>query len=148
MLKVSKMLFLSYMLVRYSSRLCSLNLNYKGQELPTVQVRFKGTRTNDITWAMEKEKAFQKDICFLLYSLLSKCFWLCWSSSRCYLLRLKMHKDSDYSPEINTYFLFKRKTMTNFWCRDITLTTKMHNVKAMVYPVLSYSCKSWFNRKT
>ena len=55
--------------------------------------------------------------------------------------------DSDYSHEIRRWLLLGRKTMTNLdsvlKSRDITLPTKVHIVKAMVFPVVMYSCESW-----
>ena len=55
--------------------------------------------------------------------------------------------DSDCSLEINWRFLLRRKVMTNLESilknRDITLPTKVHLVKAMVFPLVMYECKSW-----
>ena len=55
--------------------------------------------------------------------------------------------DSDCSHEIKNHLLFGRKTMTNLDCvlksRDITLLTKVHILKAMVFPVVMYGCESW-----
>ena len=59
----------------------------------------------------------------------------------------KITADSDCSHEIKRCLLFWRKAMTNldsiFKSRDITLPTKVHLVKAMVFPVIMYWCKSW-----
>ena len=59
--------------------------------------------------------------------------------------------DSDCSHEIKRYLLLGRKTMTNldsiFKSRDITLPTKVHLVKALVFPVVMYECKSWTIKK-
>ena len=56
-------------------------------------------------------------------------------------------KDSDCSHEIKRYFFLWRKVMTNLdsmlKSRDITLLTKVHLVKAMVFLVVIYRCKSW-----
>ena len=53
----------------------------------------------------------------------------------------------DYSHKIKRRFLFGRKAMTNLdsilKSRDITLPTKVHLVKAMVFPVVMYGCESW-----
>ena len=53
----------------------------------------------------------------------------------------------DYSHEIKRHLLLGRKTMTNLdsilKSRDITLPTKVRLVKAMVFPVVMYGCKSW-----
>ena len=59
--------------------------------------------------------------------------------------------DGDCSHEIKRCLLFGRKVMTNldsiFKSRDITLPTKFHVVKAMVFPVVMYGCESWTVRK-
>ena len=51
----------------------------------------------------------------------------------------------------DAYLLFGRKVMTNldsiFKSRDITLPTKVHLVKAMVFPVVMYGCESWTIKK-
>ena len=58
---------------------------------------------------------------------------------------------SDYSHEIKRHLLLGRKTMTNLdsilKIRDITLPTKIHLVKAMVFPLLMYRCESWTIKK-
>ena len=55
--------------------------------------------------------------------------------------------DGDCSHEIKRHLLHGRKVMTNldsiFKSRDITLPTKVHLVKAMVFPVVIYGCESW-----
>ena len=55
--------------------------------------------------------------------------------------------DGDCSHEIKRYLLLGRKVMTNLdsilKSRDITLPTKVHLVKAMVFPVVMYGCESW-----
>ena len=59
----------------------------------------------------------------------------------------KITANGDCSHEIKRYFLLGRKAMTNLnsilKTRDITLPTKIHIVKAMVFPVVMYGCKSW-----
>ena len=59
--------------------------------------------------------------------------------------------DGDCSHEIKRHLLFGRKVMTNldgiFKSRDITLSTKVHLVKAMVFPVVMYGCESWTVKK-
>ena len=63
----------------------------------------------------------------------------------------KISADGDCSHEIKGCFLLGRKVMTNldsiFKSRDITLPTKVHLVKAMVFPVLVYGCESWTVKK-
>ena len=57
--------------------------------------------------------------------------------------------DGDCSHEIKGRLLLGRKVMTNsiFKSRDITLSTKVHLVKAMVFPVVMYACESWTVKK-
>ena len=59
----------------------------------------------------------------------------------------KIIADGDCSHEIKRLLLLRRKVMTNldsiFKSRDITLPTKAHLVKAMVFPVVIYGCESW-----
>ena len=59
--------------------------------------------------------------------------------------------DGNCSHEIKRHLLLGRKVMTNldsiFKSRDITLPTKMHLVKAMVFPVVMNGCKSWTIKK-
>ena len=63
----------------------------------------------------------------------------------------KITVDGDYSHEIKRRLLLGRKVMTNldsiFKSRDITLPTKIHLVKAMVFPVVMYGCESWTVKK-
>ena len=63
----------------------------------------------------------------------------------------KITEDGDYSHEIKRRLLLGRKVMTNldsiFKSRDITLPTKAHLVKAMVFPVVMYGCESWTIKK-
>ena len=73
------------------------------------------------------------------------------------LLGSKITADGDHSHEIKRYLLFGRKPMTNLDSilkgRDITLPTKVHLVKAMVFPVVMYGCEldhkeSWKKEST
>ena len=63
----------------------------------------------------------------------------------------KITADGDCSHEIKRCLLLGRKVMTNldsiFKSRDITLSTKVHLVKAMVFPVVMYGCESWTIKK-
>ena len=63
----------------------------------------------------------------------------------------KITADGDCSHEIKRCLLLGRKVMTNldsiFKSRDITLLTKVHLVKAMVFPVVMYGCESWTIKK-
>ena len=64
----------------------------------------------------------------------------------------KITADGDCSHEIKRRLLLGRKVMTNLdiilKSRDITLPTKVHLVKAMVFPVVTYGCESWTVKKT
>ena len=59
----------------------------------------------------------------------------------------KITSDGDCSHEIKRHLLLGRKAMTNLnsilKSRDITLLTKVHLVRAMVFPVVMYGCESW-----
>ena len=63
----------------------------------------------------------------------------------------KITADGDCSHEIKKHLLLGRKVMTNvdsiLKSRDITLTTKVCLVKAMVFPVVMYGCESWTIKK-
>ena len=63
----------------------------------------------------------------------------------------KITADGDCSHEIKKHLLLGRKVMTNLdsilKSRDITLPTKIHLVKAMVFPVVMYGCESWTTKK-
>ena len=73
-----------------------------------------------------------------------QCQTLFWGGS-------KITADSDCSHEIKRRLLLGRKVMTNLdsilKSRDITLSTKIHLVKAMVFPVVMYGCESWTIKK-
>ena len=76
-----------------------------------------------------------------------------WGNSvRLYFLGSKITADGDCSHEIKRRLLLGRKVMTNldsiFKSRDIALPTKVHLVKAMVFPVVMYGCESWNVKKT
>ena len=59
----------------------------------------------------------------------------------------KITADGDYSHEIKRHFLLRRKAMRNLdiilKSRNIILLTKVHLVKALVFPVVMYGCESW-----
>ena len=63
----------------------------------------------------------------------------------------KITADGDCSHEIKRLLLLGRKAMTNLdsilKSRDINLSTKVHLVKAMVFPVVMYGCESWTIKK-
>ena len=63
----------------------------------------------------------------------------------------KITADSDYSPEIKRSLLLGRKAMRNLdsilKSRDIAVLTEIHIVKAVVFPVVIYGCKSWTIKK-
>ena len=66
-------------------------------------------------------------------------------------LGFKITGDGDCSHEIKRCLLLGRKTMTNLdnilKSRDITFLTKVHLVKAMVFPVVMYGCENWTIKK-
>ena len=63
----------------------------------------------------------------------------------------KITADGEGSHEMKRHLLLRRKAMTNIdsilESRDITLPTKVHLVKAMVFPVVMYGCESWTVKK-
>ena len=63
----------------------------------------------------------------------------------------KITADGDCNPKIKRHLLLGRKVMSNLDSmlknRDITLPTKVHLVKAMVFPVVMYGCESWTIKK-
>ena len=63
----------------------------------------------------------------------------------------KITADSDCNHEVKKHLLLGRKTMTNLdtilKSRDVTLSTKVRLVKAMVFPVVMYGCDSWTVKK-
>ena len=65
--------------------------------------------------------------------------------------KVKITADGDYSYEIKRRLLLGRKVMTTLdsilKSRGITLSTKVHLVKAMFFPVIMYGCKSWTIKK-
>ena len=67
-------------------------------------------------------------------------------------LGYKITEDGDCSHELKRYFILGRKVMTNLNSilknRDITLLTKVHLIKAMVFPVVMYGCESWTIKKS
>ena len=67
------------------------------------------------------------------------------------LLGSKITADGDCSHEIKRHLLLGIKAMTNLAsilkCKDITLLTKVHLMKAMVFPVIMYGCESWTIKK-
>ena len=67
------------------------------------------------------------------------------------LVGSKISADGDCGHELKRHLLFGRKVMTNLdsilKSRDISLSTKVHLVKAMVFPVVMYGCKNWTIKK-
>ena len=74
------------------------------------------------------------------------------NNDRFSFLGSKITADGDYSHEIKRCLLLRRKAMTNLnsilKSREITLRTKFHLVKAMVFPVVMYGCESWMVKKS
>ena len=73
------------------------------------------------------------------------------NSERLYFLGSKITADGDCSHEIKRSFLLGRKAMTNLVSilksTDVTLPTKAHLIKAMVFPAIMYGCQSWTIKK-
>ena len=73
------------------------------------------------------------------------------NSERLYCFGLKITADGDFSHEIKRHLLLGRKATTNLdsilKSKDITLPTKVHLVKVMVFPVVMYGCESWTIKK-
>ena len=73
------------------------------------------------------------------------------NNGRLYFGGFQITADGDRSHEIKKCLLLGRKVMTNLdsilKSRDITLPTKVHRVKAMVFPVVMYGCESWTVKK-
>ena len=73
------------------------------------------------------------------------------NSEKFYFGGLKITADGDCSREIKRHLLLRRKVITNLdsilKSRDITLPTKVHLVKAMVFPIVMYGCESWTVKK-
>ena len=74
-----------------------------------------------------------------------------WKQCQTIFLGSKITADGDGSQEIKRNLLLGRKVMTNLdsilKSRDITLSTKVHLVKAMIFPVIMYGCESWTIKK-
>ena len=72
-------------------------------------------------------------------------------NERFYFLGLQNNAEGDCSHEIRRDLFLGRKALTNLdsvlKSRDITLLTKVHIVKAMVFPVVMYRCESWTIKK-
>ena len=73
------------------------------------------------------------------------------NNDRLYFLGLQITTDGDCSHEIKRHLFLGRKAMINLdsilKSKDITLPTKVHLVKAMVFPVVTYGCESWTIKK-
>ena len=73
------------------------------------------------------------------------------NSDRLYVGGSKITADGDCSHEIKRHLLLERKAMTKLdsilKSRDITWLTKVHLIKAMVFPVVMYGCESWTVKK-
>ena len=74
-----------------------------------------------------------------------------WKQQRFYFFVSKITADGDCSHEMKRRLLLGRRVMTNLESilksRDITLPTKVHLVKGMVFPVIMYKCESWAMQK-
>ena len=74
-----------------------------------------------------------------------------WKQCQTLILGSKISADGDCSHEIKRHLLLGKKVMTNLESilksRDINLSTKVHLIKAMVFPVVMYGCESWTVKK-
>ena len=74
-----------------------------------------------------------------------------WKLCQTIFLGSQITADGDHSHEVKRCLLLGRKAMTNldsiFKSRDVTLPTKVHLVKAKVFPVVMYGCESWTVKK-
>ena len=74
-----------------------------------------------------------------------------WKQCQAIFLGSKITTDGDCSHEMKRHLLLGRKAKTNpdsvLKSRDITLSTKVHLVKAMIFPVVMYGCESWTVKK-
>ena len=74
-----------------------------------------------------------------------------WKQCQTIFLGSEINADGDCGHEIKRRLLLGRKVMTNldsiFKSRDITSPTKVHLVKAMIFPVVMYGCESWTKMK-
>ena len=75
-----------------------------------------------------------------------------WKQWHTISLGSKITEEGDCSHEIKRHLLLRRQVMTNLdsilKSRDITLPTKVHLIKAIVFPVVIYGCESWTTKKT
>ena len=89
--------------------------------------------------------------CFSAYELYPNVPGIKIAVSDFIFLGSKITADGDCSHEIKRHLYLGRKVMTSldsiFESRDITLPTKIHLVKAMVFPVVTYGCESWTVKK-
>ena len=105
-----------------------LNIKEKKKENPKTKIMASGPITS---WQIDGEKVEAvTDFIFLSSKIIA---------------------DGDSSHEIKRHLLLERKVMTNLdsilKSRDITFPTKVYIVKAMVFPVVMYGCKSWAIKK-
>ena len=129
---------------------------YMNQEPPDVQSGFrKSTGTRDqiahIHWIIEKAREFQENIYFCFTASGPITSWqidgeTVETVADFIFLGSKITADGDCSHETKRRLLLGRKVMTNLdsilKSRDITLSTKVHLVKALVFPVVMYGCES------
>jgi len=165
----------SHTLVKKCSTFSKSGFNmYVNCELPDVQAGFRrgrGTRDQiaNIHWIIKKAREFQRNIYFALLTMPKPLSM--WITTNCgkffkrweyltvetvtdfiYLFfGSKITADGDFSHEIKGCLLLGRKVMTNLdsilKSRDITLSTKVCLVKAMVLPLVMYGCESWTVKK-
>jgi len=105
-------------------------------------------------FALITEEDFLISPCYtymLIYIYIHTLWYTQWKQWQTIFLGSKITAAGDFSHEIKRNLLLERKAMTNLdsilRSRDITLPTKIHLVKAMVFPVVMYRCESWTIKK-
>ena len=100
---------------------------------------------------LKTQRSKNEDHGIQLYHLMANRWGKSGNSDRFYFFLAPITADGDCSHEIKRRSLLGRKVMTNLDSilnsRDITLPTKIHVVKAMVFPVVMYGCESWTIKK-
>ena len=117
------------------------------EELKSLLMKVKEEREEvGLNSTFKKQRSWH-----LVPSLHGKSMGKQWKQRDFVFLGSKITADGDCSHEIKRCLLLGRKVMTNLdgilSSRDITLLTKVHLVKAMVFPVVTYGCESWIIKK-
>ena len=117
------------------------------EELKSLLMKVKESEKVDLKFNIQKTKIMASAL-ILLWQIVGETMK---TMTDFILGGSKITADGDSSHEIKRRLLLGRKAMTNldsiFKSRDITLPTKVHLVKAMVFPVVMYGCESWAIKK-